>query len=154
LNCDGALNFQEKVAGTGVIVRDHTGGFVVAECRKYSHIVDPGMVELLACRDAVWLAKARGWSHVVVETDCQLIVKEWNEGKVQRSASTLIMREMKATISDFQGFTFCFAKREANKSAHVCAREALSINSLDVFYELIPDFLIEPVQSDLLSSIE
>jgi hypothetical protein len=111
LNCDGALNFQEKVAGTGVIVRDHTGGFVVAECRKYSHIVDPGMVELLACRDAVWLAKARGWSHVVVETDCQLIVKEWNEGKVQRSASTLIMREMKATISDFQGFKFCFAKR-------------------------------------------
>jgi hypothetical protein len=81
------------MAGTGVIVRDHTGGFVVAECRKYSHIVDPGMVELLACRDAVWLAKARGWSHIVVETDCQLTVKEWNEGKVQRSASALIMRD-------------------------------------------------------------
>jgi hypothetical protein len=26
LNCDGALNSQEKMAGTGVIVRDHTGG--------------------------------------------------------------------------------------------------------------------------------
>jgi hypothetical protein len=61
---------------------------------------------------------------------------------------------MKATVYDFQGFKFCFAKREANKCAHVCARVALSINSVDVICELIPDFLIEPVKSDFLSSIE
>jgi hypothetical protein len=71
-------------------------------------------------------------------------VKEGNEGKVQRSASALIMREMKATVFCFR---FCFAKREANKPSHVCARAALSNNSLDVIYELILDFPIEPVQS-------
>jgi hypothetical protein len=55
---------------------------------------------------------------------------------------------------NFQGFRFCFTRREANKAAHACAGEALSIVPLDVSFELIPDFLIEHVQSDILSSFE
>jgi ribonuclease HI len=90
----------------GVVVRDHTGEFVVAECRRYEHITDPGTAELLACRDAVMLAKARGWTHVVVETDCQLLVaaSEKNEGHMP--ASNQVLREMKTTVSNFQGFRF------------------------------------------------
>jgi hypothetical protein len=69
INSDGALDLAGGRVGVGVIVRDHMGEFVVAECRKYEHITDPGTTELLACRDALMLAKARGWTHVVVETD-------------------------------------------------------------------------------------
>ena len=70
LNCDGGLNSQECVAGAGVVVRDYTytGDFVIAECRRYDHIVNLGTVELLACRDAVLLARVRGWTRICVET--------------------------------------------------------------------------------------
>jgi hypothetical protein len=61
---------------------------------------------------------------------------------------------MKVIVSNFQGFSFRFARREANKAAHVSARAALSISTLDVIYELIPGFLVEPVQSDLLLLME
>jgi hypothetical protein len=80
--------------------------------------------------------------------------KSWNEGSSPRSASRQIIREMKAIVSDFQGFRFCFTRREANKAAHACAREALSIVRLDITFDLIPNFLIEPVQSDILSLFE
>jgi hypothetical protein len=55
---------------------------------------------------------------------------------------------------NFQGFRLCFTRREANKSAYACAREDLSIVPLDVSFELITDFLVEHVQSDILSSFE
>jgi hypothetical protein len=60
LNSNGALNVVDNMAGTGVIARDHSGNFVLVECRRYEYIVDPGMVELLACRDAVFLARTKG----------------------------------------------------------------------------------------------
>jgi hypothetical protein len=61
---------------------------------------------------------------------------------------------MKVIVSNFQGFSFHFARRKANKAAHVSARAALSISTLDVIYELIPGFLVELVQSDLLPLME
>lgn len=86
--------------------------------------------------------------------DCQLIVNAWKDGKWQRSDSAAILREMKSTISAFQGFRFEFVRRDANKAAHVCARSALLLESYVTSFELIPDFLIESVQSDILSSFE
>jgi hypothetical protein len=82
LNCDGALDFNSKAAGAGMVARDCTGAFVLAECRRYENIIDPGTAEILACRDAILLARSRGWSHIVVETDCQLIVKAWHKEKL------------------------------------------------------------------------
>jgi hypothetical protein len=63
---------------------------------------------------------------------------------------------MKVIVSNFQGFSFRFARtrREANKAAHVSACAALSISTLDVIYEFILGFLGEPVQSDLLPLME
>jgi hypothetical protein len=65
-----------------------------------------------------------------------------------------VLKEMKVIVSNFQGFSFCFARREANKAAHVSAHSAFSISTLDVIYELILGFLVEPVQSDLLPLME
>uniref|UniRef100_A0ACD5THT7 Uncharacterized protein n=1 Tax=Avena sativa TaxID=4498 RepID=A0ACD5THT7_AVESA len=122
LNCDGALNITESLAGVGVVVRDEMGVFVAAECRKYDHVVDPGTVELLACRDAMLLARSKGWTHIELETDCQAVVTAWKSEKAQKSAChQIIIKEMKATVSKFQGFSFAFVRRDANKAAHSCA---------------------------------
>jgi hypothetical protein len=51
LNCDGALDMNAERAGVGVVARDHTGAYVVPECRRYEHTTDPSTAELLACRD-------------------------------------------------------------------------------------------------------
>jgi ribonuclease HI len=154
LNCDGAVDMNAERAGVGVVARDHTGAYVVPECRRYEHITDPSTPELLACRDVVMVAKERGWTHIVVETDCQLLVTAWEKNEGHRPASNQVLREMKAIVSNFQGFMFSFSRREANKAAHAGARAALSVISSVVTYEQIPGFLVEPVQSDILSLME
>ena len=154
LNCDGALNIAGAVAATGVVVRNNMGSFVAAEGRRYQHVIDPGITELLACRDAVFMARARGWTHVEVETDCQSVVTAWTNDKEQRSAGFPLVLEMKSCISTFQGFSFSFVRRTANKAAHACAREALSLGSPDMLYETAPGFLIDIIQSNRLSSYE
>ena len=60
LNCDDALNIGGAVAATGVVVRDNMGSFVAAEGSRYQHVIDPGIAELLACRDAMFMARAKG----------------------------------------------------------------------------------------------
>ena len=154
LNTDAALDVVGGVAATGVVVRDDSGSFVTAELRKYNHLTDPGLVELLACRDAIFLARDRGWTHVEIETDCQSVVTAWSKDQMQRSAGSTVVLEMKALVSSFQGFSLVFARRECNKAAHVCAREALSINNLNTVYDVTPGFLVDLVQSDRLSSLK
>jgi hypothetical protein len=61
------------------------------------------------------------------------------------------LREMELLVSNFQGFNLSFVRREANKSAHLCAKHALSVSVHIASYELIPVFLIESVQSDRLT---
>jgi hypothetical protein len=50
----------------------------------------------------------------------------------------------------FQGFNLPFARREANLVAHLCTREALSLNSVALNFDVIADFLTEAVQSGLV----
>jgi ribonuclease HI len=154
MNCDGALNAAGAMAGAGVVARDENGSFVVAECRRYDHIIDPEIAEVLACRDALVLAQSRGWNHIEVETDCQTVVGMWKNEKTQKSACHQVLQEMKAIVSNFQGFTFSFVRREANKAAHTCARTALSLVNHATVYEVTPGFLIDVVQSDRLSSMK
>lgn len=61
---------------------------------------------------------------------------------------------MKVLVSNFQDFPICFAKREGNRAAHLCARAALSLDSLVVSYDCIPCFLAEVVQLEYMSPIE
>jgi ribonuclease HI len=154
INTDGAISALESSAGAGIVVRDDAGEVVMVEGHKYSHISDPFIAEMLACRDAMLLARSKGWLRVAIETDCQTIVKVWNGGNEQRSPCSQLVREMKCLLSNFQGFSISFVKREANKVAHACARAALSLDVYVVSYDTIPGFLAEDVQLDFMSSIE
>lgn len=59
------------------------------------------------------------------------------------------MREMKANLHNFQGFSMQHVNREANGVAHVCAREALNIEDDMLVFDVASAFLIDSVQSDL-----
>jgi hypothetical protein len=46
----------------------------------------------------------------------------------KHAPSSLLVREMKSLVSNFQVFSIQFVKRETNKVARACARAALSID--------------------------
>ena len=69
----------------GIVVRDHLGRLIACRCIQYVGVSEPFVAELLACRDAILMAIEKGWSSILLETDCQLIVRDWIEGN-DRSA--------------------------------------------------------------------
>lgn len=147
LNCDEATNQATGDAGSGVVARDDRGSFLFARCSKYPAKEDPSIAEILACRDAVKLAMDRSLSHVIVETDCQSIYTMWTQGD-DRSVGGQVFREMRSYLSSFQGFDLVFVHREANSVAHQCARHSLSLHN-SCTMDVIPEFLIESVQSEM-----
>ena len=65
-----------------------------------------------------------------------------------RRGSTVI-REIKSYIPNFQCLSIHYARREANDAAHCCAKEGLVTASSVVTYDVIPEFLIATMQSDV-----
>jgi hypothetical protein len=62
VNTDGSLNCSSREAGSGYVIRNYLGEFVEAGCRKYPHIDDPFISELLASRDGLEAAARLGIS--------------------------------------------------------------------------------------------
>jgi hypothetical protein len=75
-----------------------------------------------------------------------MLMAAWEKNGGHMPTSNQVLREMKTTVSNFQGFRFCFARREANKAVHAGARSALSINSLVVTFEQIP-FIVNGIKA-------
>lgn len=59
------------------------------------------------------------------------------------------MREIKSFLSNFQGFDIVYSRRDANVVAHRCAKEGLSTSLNVISSDVIPDFLVALVQSDV-----
>lgn len=71
VNTDGATDAQDKLAVSGVVIRDDSGGFRCCKLQKIWSSRRPSwplIIEALACRDGVQAAVDRGLSHVVLET--------------------------------------------------------------------------------------
>jgi hypothetical protein len=60
---------EERKGGAGGIARS-PAGFVAAWCKPYDGVTDLLIAETLAIRDGVIFAKLRGFTRVVLETDC------------------------------------------------------------------------------------
>lgn len=61
------------MAGAGGVARSATA-LLGALCKPHPKVMDPLIAESLSPRDGVIFAKLRGYSHVVMETDCLEVV--------------------------------------------------------------------------------
>ncbi|XBI78249.1 hypothetical protein VPH35_087974 [Triticum aestivum] len=152
INTDAAVDVSERRSSLGVVARDHLGTFVAGRCSKFPGVTDAlpdaYVAELLAVREAVLLARDNGWPNILIETDCQVIRNEWKNGDLS-SVGGHVLREIKSCLSNFQGFDIVYTRRDANVVAHRCANEGLSSSLNVISFNVIPDFLVALVQSDI-----
>lgn len=151
INVDAALDFRLGNADAGMVARDCQGLLLSGYCRKYGHIQDPFSIELVACRDALLMAQNKGYARVILETGCQLIDTMWDSDFPNRSISCHLIDEMKEIVEGLQCFKLLYAKGESNQAAHLCAREALSLNNVVLNFDVSPGFLAEAVQSEVVT---
>ncbi|XP_041011437.1 uncharacterized protein LOC121255225 [Juglans microcarpa x Juglans regia] len=76
LNVDGAMFSYLRKAGVGVVRRDNKGKLVMAASKMRNEVEDPATIKLLDLLRGLQPCVHLGFSKIVVESDCLLMVQE------------------------------------------------------------------------------
>ncbi|KAK1669337.1 hypothetical protein QYE76_057496 [Lolium multiflorum] len=74
LNADGAFSVKDGSRECGVVMRDHDDMFLAGASHFFHLVSDPERADLLACKQALVMARTNGLMKVVLETDCLGVV--------------------------------------------------------------------------------
>ena len=88
-------------------------------------------------REGTIFAQLRGFSHVLMETDCLEVVNLWTSGHNSRSTVAPIFDEIRKRSTYFASFSVRHVMRDANVPADICAKFATS-----------PGFLVSSLVAD------
>jgi ribonuclease HI len=147
INLDGAIQEEESRAATGAVARDNVS-FRGAMTKVYDGVLDALTVETLALRDACAYAIQKGFDRVVLSTDCQVLLKHWEERNRQRSMIGPILDEISEMKSAFSSFHFMYEGREANQVAHCCAKFAAINGEPNTWDAEPPPWLVHSLRAD------
>ena len=104
--------------------------------------------ETLALRDGVIFANLRGFTHVIMETDCLEIVNLWKNRHNSLSVVAPLLLEVGELALAFDLFDVQHVNRSANLPAHLCAKHACTLNVTKCWLDVIPSFLVTSLMAD------
>ncbi|KAE8789864.1 Alanyl-tRNA synthetase [Hordeum vulgare] len=84
INTDAAVDILRQQCAAGGVARSR-GSLLGAWAKPHAGVTDPLIAETLALREGVIFASLRGFSDVVMETDCQEVVNLWHDCRDGRS---------------------------------------------------------------------
>lgn len=93
-NVDGAYYSSDGSGATGIVLRDHRGGFAGARAGWQKHSLNALSMEAKAVREGMEFALDKSIRKLVVATDCQELVKLWELGDHQRSVISPILADI------------------------------------------------------------
>jgi len=136
-NIDATFSSQVIRTGIGICVRDAEGTFVLAKTVTYpcNVLVDVG--EALGLHTALqWLSDMQ-IDNVDFETDSKLTVDAFLSTRNDLSEIGCIISSCRSLFSTFfSNSRVEFVRRQANVFAHALAREAMSLASPTVYFEI------------------
>ncbi|KAL0388585.1 UNVERIFIED_CONTAM: hypothetical protein Sradi_2740300 [Sesamum radiatum] len=122
LNYDGAMFLSSLDIGIGVIARGSDGACVWWKSFRKRWLPEPEMVEAVAAREAVFLARRFGWRKIAIEGDCANLHRKLISHQPDCSTIGAVIRDIKCLAADFDLCSFLLVRRIANKTAHCLAR--------------------------------
>nr|GMD20329.1 uncharacterized protein LOC109155154 [Ipomoea batatas] len=150
LNVNAPINKELKTIGLGFILRNDNGGFVAAKEKMWQGLYNAKEAEALAVREALSWIKELNIDHVQVETDALLVIQGLQKNSCI-SSFDLILEDIHKLASHFRCISFMFAKRSANSTAHLLAREA--VFKVDcIVWATTPPLYEHPIAHNILAS--
>lgn len=122
LNVDGALFVDFQVASIGAIIWDSHSEVVLAASMKENDILDPETIENLVVMRRLQLNMHLGVTQLLIESNCQSVVKEIQGNKESSSTLGNLIHDIKELMARFQCCTIQFNHRHCNTAAHRLAR--------------------------------
>lgn len=149
LNVDAALDVTSGKMGVGWILRDDQGRFLNAVSCPWNGVFSPKEAEALAIREALSWSKMHNLDYMQIETDSLLTVQGLSHLEFV-SSFDLLLADVKDSLSNFAHCSISFVKRSANRTAHLLARESLSMSERMEWVFHPPSFICNVLSQDLI----
>jgi len=136
-NIDAAFSSHHNRTGIGIFVCDSEGTFVLAKTITYPCTVSADVGEALGLHSALqWLSDMQ-LDNVDYETYSKLTVDAFLSTKNDLSEFGCIISSCRSLFRNlFSNFRVEFVRRQANAVAHTLAREATSLASSVIYYDI------------------
>nr|POE78573.1 putative ribonuclease h protein [Quercus suber] len=135
VNFNGAMFKDKNLAGLGGVIRNDKGLIMAAFTHTIPLPTSVEMVEVLAARTALSLAKDLCLNKVQLEGDSEVIVNALSKGGMDSSSFRHIVKDISLLSSAFQCLSFSHTRRLGNKLAHCLARLACNFSPFQVWME-------------------
>ncbi|KAJ9135374.1 hypothetical protein P3X46_032565 [Hevea brasiliensis] len=113
INFDASVDINRNMGSLAAIVCNVSGKILGWFCKRPKGITDPTMLEAMACREAILLAKNKGLPNVVIEGDAKAIISYANVSAVPLVLQG-IFHDTALLSSSFSPVSFTFASRKCN----------------------------------------
>lgn len=120
-NFDAGFNLHHLQATWGWIIRDYRGFSQSWGALVLDNVRTPLEAEAKALLAAVQQSWLRGYTNVIFEGDCEILINLVN-GAMGHLSLTNHLLDIRFWTSKFSSSQFRFVKREGNQSAHVLAK--------------------------------
>jgi hypothetical protein len=117
---DGAVSRSQNTGVVGVIC--HEGLYLGAVVCIYPGIIDPAILETIACREVLNFAEDLNIQKMCTSSDCQGAIDDITRGSGGNNA--VVVREIKEFTSNFSKVHFMHEGRKFTIEAHNLARAA------------------------------
>ncbi|MBA0826707.1 hypothetical protein Goarm_011532 [Gossypium armourianum] len=153
LNFDAAYKAQSNKSCSGFIIRNEKGKVMGSGITLHSNILDVGLAEAVACYQGPLFANETGFVKVEVEGDARVVIEKINQEENGRADLDSVIADIKAFERFFHQISFKHVRREANRVAHLIAREGYSRSENTFWMEDIPAVAKELVAAEETSNV-
>ncbi|CAL1407620.1 unnamed protein product [Linum trigynum] len=147
VNMDAAVMAGE---GTGLVVRDENGKFLLAAVRWERKQWPPEIAELRAMDFGLQMVERQGFLPAVVESDCQNSIQKIKGEEDSRMEAGVVARELKERAESLGQIRWSFTKRTGNETAHLLAHSNYNWDSSESWALRPPMFILPHLEKDNL----
>nr|POF20839.1 hypothetical protein CFP56_14353 [Quercus suber] len=149
-NVDGAIFKESNSAGIGVVVCDSQGWVLAALSKKVEGVQEAEVIETLAIRRAIRFAIETSFNCLIIESDSLGVVKAIQDSVDSTCHIVHIIKDVKQLAKALKSCDFHHTKREANQVAHTLARNAIRVDIVLAWLEVIPPCVFDVIHLDVV----
>ncbi|XP_050207720.1 uncharacterized protein LOC126657128 [Mercurialis annua] len=115
----------DRTGAIGFVVSDFADNIIFAGARRFSGIITPLVIEALAIRTSMEETIPKGFSAVIFEGDCQVLINAANASSSDDRDAGVVLEDIFNLVFRFSEIRFQYVNRKCNWVAHLVAKKAL-----------------------------
>jgi hypothetical protein len=149
VNWDASVDRRKNLMGVGIVMRNHAGRVLAAQCSVQKFIVDPSTAEAIGARVGAELGRRLGLQSIMLEGDASVVIEALRREGEDLSRFGNVILETKELLKGFHFWEANLVRREGNNAAHLLARHATNQELNQVWVDSFPSCISGTICNEL-----